>query len=130
MGILDDLLNSSRDVKAPSADEVKAYKQYLRGLSASQKKAEQARFQGLGAMGRNKLIRQRIKAMDNENKKNALSRGGTPKKKMMRGGAVAKKKMRGGGMAKMAKKKKMMRGGSVTAKKMRGGGMAKMAKKK
>ena len=127
MGILDDLLNSSKDIKAPSADEIKAYKQYLRGLSASQKKAEQARFQGLGAMGRNKLIRQRIKAMDKENQKNALSRGGTPKKKMMRGGAVAKKKMRGGGMAKMASKK--MRGGGVAAKKMRGGGMPKMAKK-
>ncbi len=130
MGFLDDLLNSSKGVAPPTAEEIKAYKQYVSGLSASQKKAEQLKFQNSSAMQRNVLIRQRIKAMDKENKKNALSRGGTPKKKMMRGGAVAKKKMRGGGMAKMAKKKKMRGGGSVMPKRMRGGGMAKMAKKK
>ena len=128
MGILDGLLNSSRDMKAPSKAEMDTYKDYLKSLTAEQKKAERSRLAKIGNnnVARNRYIRMRgkrfasattktVKKMGGQQKEGALAKGGSVKKKMAYGGkAMPKKKMMGGG--KVMPKKKMMHGGKVKKK--------------
>jgi len=83
----DQLLNSSKDMKAPSKDIMEQYKSFLKTLTPDQKKAERSKLSGMGSIARNKFIKKRVerfnsattkevKDMGGQNKEGALAKGG------------------------------------------------------
>ena len=100
MGIFDNvkdqLLNSSKDMKAPSDDVMAQYKEFVKTLTPEQKKAERKKIQGMGAVSRNRFIKERVRRFSSATSKEVKDAGGRQKEGALARGGKARRYSTGG----------------------------------
>ncbi|BCV01955.1 MAG: hypothetical protein CM15mV47_850 [uncultured marine virus] len=97
--VTDQLLNSSRDMKAPSDDVMAQYKEFVKTLTPEQKKAERSKLAAASRSGSpslNRFIKERVRRFSSATSKEVKDAGGQQKKGALARGGKARRYSTGG----------------------------------